>query len=120
MEAMAGTFAPDIELPSPLFRRLIFKGGDVRGILTAVYSLLQGLDWDAPFGEGRVRAAIARSTVLGLQVDDAMVFELDEEGRIRRIRPHLRPLFATFVFFLALGPRIARNPTMLLRALRGS
>ncbi|MHB8533011.1 MAG: nuclear transport factor 2 family protein [Solirubrobacteraceae bacterium] len=120
MDAMAATFSPDVELPSPLFRRLTFEGGDVRGILAAVYSLLQGLGWDAPIGEGRMRTAIARATVLGVRIDDAMVFELDQDGRIHRIRPHLRPLFATLVFFFALGPRVARNPLMLLRALRGS
>lgn len=119
MDAMAATFAPDVELPSPLFRRLTFRGDDVRGILTAVYSLLGNVRWEQPFGEGRTRAALASTAVLGVRVDDAMVFELDEQGRIRRVRPHLRPLFATLVFFFALGPRVARTPGMLLRAARG-
>jgi hypothetical protein len=37
---------------------------------------------------------------------------------IVRVRPHLRPLPATIVFFLMVGPRIAPRPGILLRALR--
>ena len=67
MEAMAATFAPDVELASPLFRRLTFRGEDVCGILTAVYSLLRGVGWDPPFGEGSHCVAIARARVGGLR-----------------------------------------------------
>ena len=34
-----------------------------------------------------------------------MVFELDAEGQIARIRPHLRALAAMILFFLMIGPR---------------
>ena len=53
-----------------------------------------------------------------MRIDDAMVFELDEQGKIRRVRPHLRPLAATVVFALVVGPRVATRPAMVLRALR--
>jgi len=118
MQAMAATFASDVELPSPLFGRITFKGDDVRAILTAVYSILRGLGWETPVGDGAVRLAVAHATILGLRIDDAMVFELDQQGKIRRIRPHLRPLVATALFALILGPRVATKPLMILRALR--
>lgn len=118
MDAMAATFAGDVELPSPLFGRMSFKGDDVRGILTVVYALLRGLDWEAPVGDGAIRLAIAHATIFGMRIDDAMVFELDEQGKIRRIRPHLRPLAATAMFALAVGPRVATKPLMIVRALR--
>jgi hypothetical protein len=118
LEAMAATFAPDVELPSPLVGRMTFKGDDVRGVLTAVYSILRGLGWDAPVGDGATRLAVAHATLLGLHIDDAMVFELDGQGMIRRIRPHLRPLAATILFALMIGPRVAAKPMMILRALR--
>jgi hypothetical protein len=47
-----------------------------------------------------------------------MVFELDDDGRIARIRPHLRPWLALTVLALRLGPTIARRPGVVWRALR--
>jgi len=118
MEAMAATFASGVELPSPLFGRFTFRGKDVRAILTVVYSILRGLEWESPVGDGAVSLAIAHARILGMRIDDAMVFELDEHGKIRRVRPHLRPLAATVVFALVVGPRVATQPAMVLRALR--
>jgi hypothetical protein len=48
-----------------------------------------------------------------------MVLELDDAGLIVRIRPHLRPWLAITLFALLLGPKIARHPGVLRRALRG-
>ena len=48
-----------------------------------------------------------------------MVFELDADGRIRRISPHLRPWLALTLFALVLGPKVGRRPGVMWRALRG-
>jgi hypothetical protein len=53
-----------------------------------------------------------------LRGTDAMAFDLDGEGRISSIRPHLRPWLATTLFALLLGPRVARHPGVVWRALR--
>ena len=45
--------------------------------------------------------------------------ELNDAGLIVRIRPHLRPWLAITLFALVLGPKIARHPGVLRRALRG-
>jgi hypothetical protein len=119
MQALAATFAPNVELPSPLLGSFRFRGReDVLGILSAVYALLGKTTWEAPVGTGTQRLAIAHSTVLGIHIDDAMVFELNDEGYISVVRPHLRPRLATLVFMLALGPRVATKPGMVLRAVR--
>jgi hypothetical protein len=118
MAAMATTLASGVELPSPLFGRMTFKGDDVRGILTVVYSVLRGVDWEPPVGDGATFLAVTHARILGMRIDDSMVFELDEQGKISRIRPHLRPLAATVLFALAVGPRVAAKPLMALRALR--
>jgi len=118
MAAMAGTFASGVELPSPLVGRMTFKGDDVRSILTAVYSVLRRVEWDAPVGDSATRLAVSHATIFGMRIDDAMVFELDEHGRICRIRPHLRPLGATVAFALAVGPHVVTKPLMIVRALR--
>jgi hypothetical protein len=44
--------------------------------------------------------------------------QLDGDGLIREIRPHLRPWLALTLFALTLGPRVARRPGVLVRALR--
>jgi SnoaL-like domain len=119
MEALAATFASDVELPSPLLGIVTFRGReDVKAVLSAVYGLLSEVVWEEPIGSADSRVVVARARFAGLRIDDAMIFELDPDGAIRRIRPHLRPLFATIVFALLLGPRVARHPSVVLRALR--
>jgi hypothetical protein len=119
MEALAATFASDVELPSPLLGMVTFRGReDVKAVLSAVYGLLGEVIWEEPIGSADSRVVVARARFAGLRIDDAMIFELDPDGGIRRIRPHLRPLFATIVFALLLGPRVARRPSVVLRALR--
>lgn len=118
MDALAATFAPDVELTSPIIGSAVFKAADVRTVLAAVYGLLGKVVWEPPIGTGRERVAVAHTTVVGLRIDDAMHFELDDEGLIARIRPHLRPLLATTVFALLIGPRVAIHPGLVMRALR--
>jgi len=121
IDAIMATLAPDAALVSPLSGRMVFRGpDDLRILLTAVYGSMSGLRWVQQIGEGATtRVAIAEGRVGGTQLGDAMLFELDGSGLIRRIRPHLRPWLGTTVFALILGPKIARHPGMVLRALRG-
>jgi hypothetical protein len=119
MDALAATFADDVELPSPLSGHLVFRGReDVSFLLGCVYGTISDVRWQRPIGDGSTRLAVAEATVGGLRMDDAMLFELDDSGLIRRIRPHLRPWLATTVFALLVGPKVARRPGVLRRALR--
>jgi hypothetical protein len=119
MEALAATFADDVELPSPLSGHLVFRGReDVRFLLGCVYDTISDVRWQQPIGGGSTRLAVAEARVGGLRVDDAMLFELDDSGLIGRIKPHLRPWLATTVFALLVGPKVARRPGVMLRALR--
>lgn len=119
MTALAETLAPDVELPSPVIGSAVFRGReDVTKLLTAVYGMLGDVRWEPPVGEGAQRLDVADTRVGPMKIGDAMVFELDDEGRIARIRPHLRPLMAMILFFLMIGPRLARSPGVLVRALR--
>jgi hypothetical protein len=119
MTALAATLAPDVELPSPLFRSMTFKGrDDVVALLGAVYATLSKTSWEPAVGEGRVWFAIAEARVGGVRISDAMGFELDEQGLIRRIRPHLRSLLAILIFAVLVPPRLASRPGIVLRALR--
>jgi len=119
IEALMSACAPDVELVSPLSGHMVFKGeGDVRVLLAAVYGSLNGLRWTQSLGEGKDRVAVGEARLLGVRLTDAMVFELAPDGRIRCIRPHLRPWLALTLFALVLGPHVARRPGMAWRALR--
>lgn len=119
VDGMVSALAPGAELISPLSGRMIFRGReDLRVLLDAVYGGLTGLTWQEVIGDGPTRVAVSTATVAGVTVTDAMVLDLDEAGRITRIRPHLRPWLAITLFALLLGPKIARHPGVLRRALR--
>lgn len=114
------TLAPNAELHSPLSGRMVFRGrGDLRVLLGAVYGGLSNLVWREVIGEGATRVAVSDGRIAVLTITDAMVLELDDNGLIARIRPHLRPWLSITLFALLLGPKIARHPGVLRRALRG-
>ena len=121
LEALMETIAPDAELVSPLSGRMTFRGhDDLRVLLGAVYSTLSDLRWGEQMGAGPARVAIGECKVGPFRMSDAMAFELAEDGRINRIRPHLRPWLATTLFAILLGPQIARHPGVVARAARSA
>jgi hypothetical protein len=120
MAALMATLTPDVEIVSPISGRMVFRGQeDVRILLSAVYSTLTGLSWTESVGEGGVRVALGEARIGPVKLTDAMVFDLDAQGRIRRISPHLRPWLALTLFALLLGPKVARHPGVVRRALSG-
>jgi hypothetical protein len=117
--AIADLLAPDAELVSPLSGRMVFRDKqDLLLLLTAVYTGLRDVTWHTAIGDGSTRVAVSEGRIAGVTITDALVFELDAAGRIRRLRPHLRPWLATTLFALLLGPNLARHPGVLRRAVR--
>lgn len=120
IDGLMETLAPDAELVSPLSGRLVFRGReDLRILLAAVYGSLRGLRWHEELGDGSKRVVLGDGRIGPFRLADAMVCELDEEGRIARIRPYLRPWLALTFLALVLGPRMGRHPAVIVRALRG-
>jgi len=120
VDGFMATMAPDVEVVSPISGRMVFRGeDDVRFLLSAVYGTLSSLRWLRTVGEGENRVAVGEARILGVGMTDAMVFELAPDGRIRRIGPHLRPWLALTLFALVLGPKVARRPGVVWRALSG-
>lgn len=116
MSALAG----DVEVVSPISGRMVFRGlEDVEVLLAAVYGSLKDLRWTQTLGEGEHRVVLGKTRIGPAWMTDAMVFELNSDGRISRISPHLRPWLALTLFALVLGPKVARRPGVVLRALRG-
>ena len=119
IDRIVSTLAPDAELLSPLSGRMVFRGrDDLRVLLGAVYGGLSNLVWREVIGEGTTRVAVSDARIAGVGITDAMLLELDDDDMIVRIRPHLRPLLAILLFALLLGPKMARHPGVMRRALR--
>lgn len=119
IDGVMGALADDVELVSPISGRMVFRGrDDVEFLLRAVYGSLADLRWDPAIGDGERRVAVGRTRLGPVRMTDAMVFDLAPDGRIRRIGPHLRPWLALTLFALVLGPKVARRPGVVWRALR--
>lgn len=113
--------APDAELVSPVSGRMVFRGhDDLRVLLSAVYSTVTDLSWREEIGDGAVRVVIGDCRVAGLRLGDAMVLELGADGRIQRIRPHLRPWLPLSVFALVVASKLIARPSVIRRALGAS
>jgi hypothetical protein len=121
VDRLVDTLAPHAELVSPLLARGVIRGKkDLRLLFAAVYGTLSELRWTEAITDGDWGFMIAEARVGPFKIDDAMVFELDPDGRIQRIRPHLRPWLASTWFALAIGAKVARNPGFIWRAMRRS
>jgi len=119
IDAVMQALAPDVAVVSPISGRMVFRGQhDVRHLLGAVYGGLKGLRWTHRIGEGEHWVLVGEMRVAGVRMTDAMVFELGPDGLIRRISPHLRPWLGLSLFAALLGPKVARRPGVVLRALR--
>ncbi|HEX3240559.1 MAG TPA: nuclear transport factor 2 family protein [Solirubrobacterales bacterium] len=120
VDGFMATMAADVEVVSPISGRMVFRGhDDVRVLLSAVYGTLKGLRWTIGVGEGADRVLVGEAKILGIRMTDAMVFELAADGQIQRISPHLRPWLALTLFAAVLGPKVARRPGIVRRALAG-
>jgi hypothetical protein len=119
IEALVDILAPDAELVSPVSGRMVFRGrDDLRLLLAAVFATLAGLQWIEEIGDGSRRVVIGHARVGPFPVSEAVALDLDPDGRIVRIRPHLRPWLGLTMFALVLLPRMLPHPGVVLRALR--
>jgi hypothetical protein len=119
LDRFVATLAPDAELVSPLLAHGVIRGkDDLRLLFGAVYGSVTGVRWTEEFRDESRALMIATAKIGPFAIDDAMLFELDPDGRIRRLRPHLRPWVATTWFALVVGARLARHPGVIWRAMR--
>jgi hypothetical protein len=120
LDRLLPVLALDCEVVSPISGRMVFRGTkDLRVLLGAVYSTTRGMRWTEEVGDGAARVLIGEFKVGPFRCTDAMAFDLAPDGKIRRVRPHLRPLLGTMLFAALLGPRVGVHLGVVLRALRG-
>jgi SnoaL-like domain len=119
MAALAETLSDDAELVSPLSGRMVFRGREeLRVLLGVVYGSLRDMRWHERIRENERAVVLGESRVGLARRYDATVFELDADGRIRRIRPFIRPWLGLTIDALVVGPKMIRHLPIVLRALR--
>jgi hypothetical protein len=120
IDALMETLAPDATLTSPVSGRLKFRGhDDLRPLLTAVYRILSAMRWTEQIGDGARQVLLGEAKVGPFRMTEAMVIELDDDGRIRLLNPHLRPWPALTFLAIRLAPSLLEHPGVLRRAARG-
>ncbi len=121
LDRFLDTLAPDAELVSPLLARGVVRGKqDLRLLFAAIFGSMSQLRWTEEIMDGDRGFMLAEARVGPFRIDNALMFELDPDGRIRRLRPHLRPWLASTWFALAFGAKVARHPGIVRRAVRRS
>lgn len=119
VDGMMTALAPDAELVSPMFARTVVRGhDDLRVVLEVVFGGLRNLHWQEFIGDAQTRVAVGDARIFGLRIYDAMVIDLDDAGRIRRLRQHLRGWLPVTVRMLEVGLKLGRYPRLVGRALR--
>ena len=121
LDRFLDTLAPDAELVSPLLARGVVRGKqDLRLLFAAIFGSMSQLRWTEEIMDGDRGFMLAQARVGPFRIDNALMFELDPDGRIQRLRPHLRPWLASTWFALTFGARVARHPGIVRRAVRRS
>ena len=119
VDGMMTALAPDAELVSPMFARMVVRGhDDLRVVLEVVFGGLRNLHWQEFIGNAQTRVAVGDARIFGLRFYYAMVIDLDDAGRIRRLRQHLRGWLPVTVRMLEVGLKLGRYPRLVGRALR--
>jgi SnoaL-like domain len=119
IDAVMATLAPDAELVSPISGRMVFRGhDDLRVLLSAVFASISDLRWREEAGDERLRVIVGDASVGPLSLGEALLLDLAEDGRIHRLRPHMRPWPALTLLALRLGTTFGRRPGLVRRALR--
>jgi hypothetical protein len=119
VDAALAALAHDAELVSPISGRMVFRGhDDLRVLLSAVFASISDLHWREEAGDERLRVVVGEAAIGPLSLGEALVLDLADDGRIRRLRPYMRPWPALTLLALKLGPRVGRHPGVVRRALR--
>ncbi|TDE30009.1 nuclear transport factor 2 family protein [Nonomuraea mesophila] len=109
LDALMTTLADDVVLHSPLSATATFQGRDQVGeLFSVVMSVLSGMRYHSDVGDDRTRVLTATARLRDLEVHEAAVVEVDDEGLVKDITLYVRPLPALTALMAALGPGMAR------------
>jgi hypothetical protein len=108
--AAVGCLSEDIELISPLTARYTFVGRDqLLDVMTSAFGVITSIEYHTDIGEGPDRSLFYRGQVAGMEVEEAQLLRLDNEGRIRELTLFGRPLPALAAVMAGIGPKLLRR-----------
>jgi hypothetical protein len=111
LPAVVATFAPDVELHSPILGRAPFEGRRAVGdLLGAVMTSFDDYTHTVETGSGDVQVLAYHARVRGREIDVVDLFRMNEAGLVTDITVHIRPMAGLASVAAALGPRLARGP----------
>ena len=111
LPAVVATFAPDIVLHSPILGGTPFVGPQVVGdLLGGVMTSFDDYTHTVESGDGADQVLAFHARVRGREIDVVDLFRIDDEGLVKEITVHIRPMAGLAHVAAALGPHLARGP----------
>src|SRR4051812_35471219 len=108
-DALVATFAPDVVLLSPVTARPFRGREEVGELMTELLAALEDLEYTAVAVDGDTYLVAFRVRLGGREVQLVDLMRFDDEGRLREIVVHARPMAGAALFAGVVGPRIARR-----------
>lgn len=108
IEGMMSWLSDDAELHPPITTGYYFKGHeDMRAIYELVFQKFEHLTYREEFGDGEKRFVLFNATIGAQQLEEAQLWTLNPDGKIREIRVFVRPLPGMIQMMLELAPQLA-------------
>ncbi|SEH01532.1 SnoaL-like domain-containing protein [Nonomuraea solani] len=109
LDALMATLADDVIFRSPLSSSAGFRGKEqVRELFSVVFGVISDLRYQTDIGDERTRALTATARLGRLEMHEAVLLEVGEDGLITEVTMWIRPLPALTAMMAALGPGMAR------------
>src|SRR3954452_6770615 len=107
--ALVATFAPDVVLRSPVTARPFRGREEVGELMTELIGALEDLEYTAVADGGDVQVLAFRMRLGGRDVELVDLLRYDDEGLLREVVVHARPLAGAALFISVVGPRVGRR-----------
>ncbi|MEV4178530.1 nuclear transport factor 2 family protein [Nonomuraea sp. NPDC049709] len=109
LDALMATLADDVVFHSPLSAGAEFRGKEqARELFSVVLDVLSDMRYLTDVGDERTRALTATARLGRMELHEAAVLEMGEDGLIKELTIWIRPLPALTTMMAALGPGLAR------------
>ena len=108
-QALIATFAPDIELRSPVTARPFRGREEVGELMTELLGALEDLEYREIASDGDALLVRFRMRLAGRDVDVVDLMRFDGDGLLREVVVHARPMASVALIAAVVGPRIARR-----------
>jgi hypothetical protein len=104
------TFSATAVVHSPLTERVRFTGhGELRTLIEVAYGHFDGIQFHTDIGDERTRVVIYTARIRGVDMEEATLLRLDDQGKIAEATLFIRPLPGLVEVMGAFGPDIARR-----------